>query len=1066
MPKEELQGVAYLLSELARWEGMGIIGSEQVAVLRQRYERRREELRARIESDAEKAQSPAPSTGDSRAPAEIPQQPSTAVPHATTAPDATSNAYTPPASAASPDYAVAAAFSKFLSQPTPSQRTPLEQRPRRTLIETLSDPYIIRLLSFTGASMLLVGIVILLRDILYLKLQEPVFQAWLLALSTILVTATGWYVILRTRERFTGRALTLIGSVLVPINFWFLVRSGLIANNGRAWVVCLLCAMLYAHTAALLRERLYVYLACIASIATAWTLVYRTTPEAFGLYALTLMGLALVFLHLSRLFPLDRETRKSADKTSRREEEEQVDERDAPPLHSRLSYELWGPPLVRVALTGAVVAALLYMPLRLWPSSSLYDGIFRLRANQYDPSIAMLLFAAGAYILWFTGRYIFTDRRVLLYTLSTLALFWTEFLTLDGFRLTGSVHLLILAATTAVIATAAHLAREAYTARAFHMAGVLLSLALAAASFGILLTADFYTIRHSAALACLALSFALLSTPRFCERLAQLFLAHASAIFASLAFLAALISASLRPEILFVAACAAWPFALYTCAQFARRRVNEAHLSAPFVRIADTEFVILFLWASTLALLLHNQVDQALKTLRPSMFCALSAAVLYGVLRSLRERSAFGAALLSLAALVMSAAALDALKMAGVWPGSWPIAAGLICAAFLLQNFAPGLLDRKREGAAINTRALEGVVRFVMDSAVIVCALMWFLTALSHIDDGGASAAFVLLLALLYWIERATRSRRSTHAHLTTTHAGAFFITLLIALRIDTEWFAVGLALILFPIFFALGARARTREADWLALPASVAAVATVALAFILALLHAAPHLQAGDPSLLAPCVSAGAVALATFCASLLSTAHARVGYFRAGLSATVVAFALACLRAGYDPVSDIEIYTSPVAVLMLTVAYLSARRAWEEYNRDTSLLLWLGSLLLAMPLLLHALHFRLLQDVPAPGRDIGTLCASLALILFGIIGRLRAPVFVGMFALSLELAALALTSVNWLQVPVYYYLFTVGGFIVAIVWAFEYRHEQILLARQRFKEQRDYARERFGEWR
>jgi hypothetical protein len=932
------------------------------------------------------------------------------------------------------------------------------------LIETLSDPYIIRLLSFTAASMLLVGIVIWLKDILYLKLQEPVVQAWLLGLGTIIVTATGWYVILRTRERFTGRALTLIGSVLVPINFWFLVRSGLIENQGRAWIVCLLCAMLYAHTAALLRERLYVYLACLATVATAWALVYRTTPGAFGLYALTLMGSALVFLHLSRLFPLERETRKGADQTSR-SREEQADE-DPAPSRSRLSYELWGPPLVRVALTGASVAALLYMPLRLWPSPSLYDGIFRLRANEYDPSVAMLLFAAAAYILWFTGRYIFTDRRVLLYTLSTLALFWTEFLTLDGFRLTGSIHLLILAATTVAVAMAAHRARDVEAGRAFHMSGVIVNLALASASFGILLTADFYTIRQSASLACLALSFALLSTPRFCERAAQLFLAHASAIFASLAFLVALISASLRPETLFVAACAAWPFVLYTCAQLARRRPMEAHLNAPFVRIADTEFVILFLWASILALLLHNQVDQALMTSRPSMFCALSATVLYGALRSLRERSAFGAALLSLAALVMVAAALDALQMAGVWPMSWPVAAGVICAAFLLRNFAPDLLERKHEGTVAGRRSLERVVRFVMDGAAILCALLWFLAAMSHLDDGGTSAPFVLLLALLYWIERARGSRLSSHMHLATTHAGAFFITLLIALRIDTEWFAVGLALILFPIFFALGARARAREANWIGLPASVAATATLALSSILALLHAAPHLQAGERALLAPCVSAGAIALVTFCASLLSTARARVGYFRAGLSATVVAFALLCLRAGYDPVSDIEIYTSPVAVLMLTVAYLSARRAWEEYDRDTSLLLWLGSLLLAMPLLLHALHFRLLQDVPAPGRDIGTLCASLALILFGIFGRLRAPVLVGLFALALELAALTLTSVDWLQVPVKYYLLSVGALLFVIVWAFEYRHEQILLARQRFNEHRDYARERFGEWR
>jgi hypothetical protein len=1066
MPEEEWRGVTYLLAELARWEAQGIIGGEQAARLRQRYEGRREELRGVIESDGKKRPGSAPLSSPAR-------EPEAGAPTAAgSTPYTQATVPTPHAGAseaATPDYSVAAAFSQFLStSPPPSTKQPprpssdlFEPTPRRTLIETLSDPYIIRLLSFIGASMLVVGVVIWLKDILYLKLREPVVQASLLALGTLSVTVTGWYLILRTRQKLTGRALTLIGSVLVPINFWFLVRSGLISNNGRAWVVCALCAMLYAHTAALLRERLYVYLACIATISTAWALVYRTTPEAFGLYALTLTGASLVFLHLSRLFPILRESRKDGFEPAGDDEEERESVDNTPPYRSRLSYDLWGPPLVRVALAGCALSALLYMPLRLWPSPSLYDGIFRLRASDYDASVGILLYAAAAYICWFTGRYIYTDLRVLFYTLSTLALFWTALLALDGFRLPGSVHLLALAGCTLVVAIAARRAREAEAGRAFHLAGVVMSLALAVASFSLLLATGSYTLTLSAGLACLSLSFALLSTPRFSEILAQAALAHASAIFASLAYLTLLATLPVRSEVLYVAACAAWPFALYACAQFARRRFSEAQLTAPFLRIADAEFVILLLYASLLALLLH---DRTIAASRPSMFCALAAAILYGTLRSRRERSAFGATLLSLAALIMTAAGLDSLKMAGLWPSAWPVAAGVICAAFLLRSFVPGLLHEDGEGKVAGARPLGRVVRFVTDSTVLICALMWFVVAISGTDYRGFGAAFVIGLALLYWFERAARSHLVRHTHLATAHLGALFITLLIALRIDTQWFALLLALVLFPIFFAAGARAR--EANWVVLPASLAAAATLALASLLALAHAAPHLQAGDPLLLAPSVSMGAIALASFCASLLSTAHARVAYFRAGLSATVVGFVLACLRAGYDPVSDIEIYTSPMAVLLLAIAYLSARRAWEEYDRDTDILLWLGSLLLAMPLLFHALYFRLLLDVPAPGRDIATLCASLALILFSLFGRLRAPMMVGVFALGLELAALTLTSVNWLQVPVKYYLITIGALIVILVWAFEYRREQILLARQRFNEHRAYARERFGEWR
>lgn len=1039
-PSEELRAVTYLLSELPRWESVGLIYSEQAAALRQSYERRRDELRAGIESKGrQQAETSAPTSGDARQPESQPQ----------------------PTEAPTPDYAVAAAFSKFLSKSPPSLQD-YEQRPRRTFVETLSDPYIIRLLSLIAAAMLVVGVILALKDILYLKLQEPVVQAALLALGTIGVTASGWYTILRTRQRLTGRALTLIGSVLVPVNFWFLVRSGLIANTGRAWIVCAFCAMLYAHTAALLRERLYVYLACAASVATAWALVYRTTHDAFGLYALTLMGASLVFLHLSRLFPLELDTGKEANESSPGEEERMNgDERSSP---SRFSYELWGPPLVRVALVGATLCATLYMSLRLWPSLSLYDGVLRLRANVYDPSIAILLFAAAAYVVWFTGRYIYAEHRVLLYALSTLALFWTLLCALDGFRLTSSVHLLALTAATLAICIAARIVRGEEVSRALYLAGLLLSLALALAPFGILLAVEPNTMTHSAALACLALSFALLSAPRFSGKFTQAILAHASAIFASLAFLIGLGSASLRSATLFVAACSTWPFVLYTCAQFARRKPGEAHLTAPFVRIADAEFVLLFLWASVVALLLHS--DITFITLRGAMFCALLAALLYGALRVVRERSTFGTALVTLAALVTTATMLDALKAAGILSWSRPVALGVIFAAYLIGKLAPGLLERKREGLDVDARPLVAVVRFVTDGCVLVCALLWFGYAVYRIHDGSGDAVFVLLLALLYWIDRAAYEHLASVTSLAAIHAGLFFITLLIALRIDTQWFGTAAALVLFPVFFTTARYARKRDAGWAASTASPAAVVTIAFAFIASLLHAAPHLRVGDRLLLAPLVSLGAIALVSFCASLLSAAVTRVRYFRAGLSATVIAVALGCLRAGFDPISDIEIYASPVAVLMLAIAYLSARRAWEGYDRDTSLLLWFGSLLLCVPLLFHALYFRLLLDVPALVRDLGTLCAALALILFGAIGRLRAPVLVGVVALALELAALTLTSVDWLQVPLKYYLITVGALMLIIFWMFEYRSEQIQLARRRFNEQRDYARERFGEWR
>jgi hypothetical protein len=143
----------------------------------------------------------------------------------------------------------------------------------------------------------------------------------------------------------------------------------------------------------------------------------------------------------------------------------------------------------------------------------------------------------------------------------------------------------------------------------------------------------------------------------------------------------------------------------------------------------------------------------------------------------------------------------------------------------------------------------------------------------------------------------------------------------------------------------------------------------------------------------------------------------------------------------------------------------LSARSGWEDYAADTGLLLWAGSVLLAGPLLFHALEYRLVLGVPAPARDLIVLCAALALVLFGVVGRLRAPVLVGATALALELAALALTTVGWLQIPLKAYLISVGALILLAWGLLEFRREQILRMRQRLSERREIARERFGEW-
>jgi hypothetical protein len=1029
--------VLYLLSELERWQTDGTISSAQAAALRNLYERRREGLRAGLTENAAAEQQQQQDISPTHT--ERPAQPALPTPAAT--------------------QSIRFPFSQPSATP-PRQQEPA--RARRPLVETLAEPYTLRLLLYTGAAMFVVGIIIWLRDVLYLKLQEPVVQAALLMLGTVALIVSGWLTILRTRQRLTGRALTLAGSLLVPVNFWFLVRSGLIADRGRAWVVWAFCTLLYAFTAALLREKLYVYLAGAAGVATGWAIVYRADPDAPALYALVLLCASLLFLHLSRLSRAGLHGSEAAGPAVE-DEAGRVKRASERAVWSR---ELWSTPLVHTALACASLCWLLYMPLRMGPSLSLYDGIFNFRARLYDPGTAILLCTGLAYTAWFTGRYIYTRRRVSFYALCTLALLWAQFLLMDGLRLSAETQVPALAASVLAVSLAARRAQSSELAGALYTAGIFAGVMLLPFALAVLVGTGPLTFSESAGLALPAAAFAVLSSPRLCVGAAQKALAYLAAVCASAAFLVALGSASLSSVTLYTAACAAWPFALYAGASLARRSRLETQLAAPFERTAGAEFVLLLLWASVAALILYLSKGQPAVLPRAAMFCALVAPLLYGLLRVRREHSAFGAGLAAIACVVLVASFLDALQERGIWPRSWPIAAGVVCAAFALHKASLGRLRIKRGPEEESAERPDATVRLVTDGAVVFCALLWFSTSVALLDRGRFGAASVLLAALFYWGERAAQTRTARAAYIAATHAGAFFLSLLVALKIEGQWFAALTALLLVPVFFAAAGEARRRRAAWLAVPLSRAALVSMGLAGLAALLQATPHLRAGDTLLLAPSVTLATLACVSFVVSMLSAGKARVGYFRAGLYLGVASYALFCLRAGFEPLRDIEVYTSPVAVLLLAVAYISFRREWDEYAGDTSLLFWMGSMLLAGPLLLRALEFRVLLDRPALWRDMATLCASLALLLFGVLGRLRAPVQVGVAALVLELLALSLTSVDWLQVPLKIYLVTVGALLAIVGWMFEYRREQLIVIRNRLKARRERARARFDSWR
>ncbi|OLE54815.1 MAG: hypothetical protein AUG51_06860 [Acidobacteria bacterium 13_1_20CM_3_53_8] len=1055
-PAQALRYTLYLLSELKHWEEEGLIEPERAARLRAIYERQGDELREQIAGEFDRQRQ----REIARARAERRDEPQHAAP--SSAPsiytETTSDAPTP---------------NRF--EPSAYAHEPAESpayEPRRTFIETLADPQTLRLLLYTGAAMLVVGVVIWLRDVLYLKLQEPVVQAALLVTGTVVVTAMGWFAILRTRLLLTGRALTLVGSLLVPVNFWFLVRSGLIQNHGRAWMVCALCATLYALTAAFLVEKFYVYLASAATVATLWALVYRADADAFGMYALTLMIASLAFLHLARLFQngramSDEERAAALDEVEAgRVEATSGDEEEARGL-ARERLELWGVPLARVSVIGVVLACAMYMPQKAGTVLSLREHLFQFWAHSYDASVAALLFTMGAYVAWYLGRFVDVRRKTILYMIAVLALLWSEFLIVDGLQLSNAVQLVAVAVAAFAVSLAARVSRGLETSEAFYRAGAISSVLLVIVAMFVAVNDSDLTFTHSAALALLAASFSLLSTPRLSSTPAQIFFGYGSVFLATAAFLVAINSAHVQSRSLFVIADAAWLFALYFSSRAAAS--NEGQLSAPLRRTADAGILLLFLWASFIALVSYVYPEGYEASFRRAMFCAFIATILYGCLRVWRDRSRFNATIASASFLIFVAALFDSLRSMGVWPESWPIAVGVVFAAFALQDFVWRASRAGVDGDERPALDINSVVSLVADSAVVSCAALWFISALLStvsVYERSAGACVVVVLAFCYWIKQAANKRKSWVVFTASAHMMALLLTLLIVFRVNEEWFATISVLTLFPLFFASAHFSRFRENEWITRPLNLASEGVLALATCASVIQAMIHLEVGARGMLAPAVAFGSIALVTLSASLWQKGTARAIYFRAGLFAGVMAFWLACLRAGYHPWDDVEVYTAPIGVLLLVIAYAAVRREWDDYARDAVLLSWTGSILLAWPLLIRALQFRLLFDTPAPARDLATLFISLALIIFSVFGRLRAPMLTGATTLVIELASLALTSVDWLQVPLKVYLITVGALILIIWGTLEYRREQFLAMRKKFQERRTRAREEFGMWR
>jgi hypothetical protein len=336
--------------------------------------------------------------------------------------------------------------------------------PRRSILEILLDPRSIQWLLASGGVLLVIGLVIYLVTLGLF--ENPGVVAGLMGAATLAGLGGGWALVHYTRYQMAGRALTLLACLVMPLNLWYYHSQNLITLEGHLWVPALVCCALYAASALILRDPVFVYVLSAGVAMTGLLILADRNLNRFAEIAAPstlLMVMALIGLHVERAFP----------------------EGDGPFSRRRfgLAFFWSGQALLGAGLLllmGAQIFGLLHDGL---VSFFGWQGVELLKnkpAIVTDPGLKLLAIAivlAGAYAYLYSD---FVVRRVGVYVyLAAVCILWAELLILDQLNLlaTHEAVIAVLALTALVVnVLSSVVSKDALFTRSFPALGLALSL--------------------------------------------------------------------------------------------------------------------------------------------------------------------------------------------------------------------------------------------------------------------------------------------------------------------------------------------------------------------------------------------------------------------------------------------------------------------------------------------------------------------------------------------------------------------------------------------------------------
>ena len=129
----------------------------------------------------------------------------------------------------------------------------------RNLVEILLDPRTLQGLMASGAGVLVIGLVAWLWSIGVF--ENPVVMASCLGVANAAVVVGGVTLVRHSRYQTAGKAITMLGCLVMPLNLWFYDAQGLITldQGGHLWVPAVVCCLVYAVVARVLADPKFVF---------------------------------------------------------------------------------------------------------------------------------------------------------------------------------------------------------------------------------------------------------------------------------------------------------------------------------------------------------------------------------------------------------------------------------------------------------------------------------------------------------------------------------------------------------------------------------------------------------------------------------------------------------------------------------------------------------------------------------------------------------------------------------------------------------------------------------------